>query len=65
MITRQIHFKNFELARPLIAGVKTKYRVHSHMTMSSEKGLVLTFEIDESNLEEHLELIESFGLETY
>ena len=65
MITRQIHFKNFELARPLIAGIKTKYRVDSHMTMSAEKGLVLTFEIDRSNLEEHLSLIESFRLETY
>ena len=65
MINRQIHFKNYELAHPLIADIKTNYRVDSHLTISAEKELILTFEIKEENLESYLELIESFGLETY
>lgn len=65
MIKIQIHFKNYDLAVPVIREIKTDYIVFSKMNRSKENGLLLTIEIDEQNLNSHLELIESFQLETY
>lgn len=65
MTTRQIHFKNYDLAQPLISGIETKYNVFSKLNRYGQHELLLTFEIAEENLDNFLELIESFGLETY
>lgn len=67
-MTYQLHFKEFDLARLKmieINKIKVSYHVESHLTRSDENGLILTLELDEINLQEHLSLIESFGLETY
>lgn len=65
MIKTQIHFKDFDLALPKIQKIDVKYRVYTHLTRSIQNGLLATIEIDKDNLEEHLNLIEQFGLETY
>jgi predicted AAA+ superfamily ATPase len=65
MITKQIHFKDYDLARQKIINLKTDYNVSNKLNISSEKGLLLTFEIKEEHLEHYLKLIEHFGLETY
>ncbi len=65
MITKQFHFKDYNSALPKINSIKTIYNVFTHLTKSDENGLIVTIEIDENNLQEHLNLIESFGLETY
>ncbi|GEM_PF-2798946 len=65
MIKRQIHFKSYDLAVSLIREIKTDYIVFSKMNRSKENGLLLTIEINEKNLNSHLELIESLQLETY
>ena len=65
MITKQIHFKDYDLARQKIINLKTDYDVSNKLNMSKEKGLLLTFEVKEEYLENYLDLIEQFGLETY
>ena len=65
MITKQIHFKDYDLARQKIINLKTDYNVSNKLNMSSEKGLLLTFELKEQYLKDYLELIEQLGLETY
>jgi hypothetical protein len=65
MIKTQIHFKDFDLALPKIQKIDVKYKVYTHLTRSVQNGLLATFEIDEENLEEFLNLIERFGLVTY
>ena len=65
MITKQIHFKDYDLALPKMQKIDVKYSAPTHLTRSSENGLLATIEIKEENLEEHLSLIESFCLETY
>ena len=45
MITKQIHFKDYDLARQKIINLKTDYNVSNKLNISSEKGLLLTFEI--------------------
>jgi hypothetical protein len=65
MIKKQIHFVDYNLALPKMQNIAVKYKVYTHLTRSNQNGLLATIEINESNLEEHLNLIESFGLETY
>jgi hypothetical protein len=65
MITKQIHFKDYNLALPKMQSINVKYKAPTHLTRSSEGGLIATIEINEENLEEHIKLIESFGLVTY
>ncbi len=65
MITKQIHFKDYGLARQKIINLKTDYIVSNKLNISNEKGLLLTFEIKEEYFEHYLELIKQFGLETY
>lgn len=65
MITKQIHFKDYDLARQKIINLKTDYNVSNKLNISSENGLLLTYEIKEEYLEHYLELIEQLGLETY
>jgi len=64
MITRRIVFKDFDLAKDSLNSINTTYHVSNHLTRT-EQGLQLTFEIKDENLEEYLNLIESFELETY
>jgi hypothetical protein len=65
MVKTQIHFKDYDLALPKMQKIDVKYKAYTHLTRSVQNGLLATIEIDENNLEEHLHLIESFGLETY
>lgn len=65
MVTTQIHFKDFDLALLKINSIKTVYYSETHLTRSVQNGLLVTITINKTNLEEHLTLIESFGLETY
>jgi hypothetical protein len=65
MVTTQIHFKDFDLALLKINSIKTVYYSETHLTKSVQNGLLVTITINKTNLEEHLTLIESFGLETY
>jgi hypothetical protein len=65
MIKRQIHFVDYNLALPKMQQIDVKYKVYTKLNRSTQNGLLVTIEINESNLEEHLNLIESFGLETY
>lgn len=65
MIKRQIHFVDYNLALPKMQNIDVKYKVYTKLNRSPQNGLLVTIEINESNLEEHLNLIESFGLETY
>jgi hypothetical protein len=65
MVTTQIHFKDFDLTLLKINSIKTVYYSETHLTRSVQNGLLVTITINKNNLEEHLTLIESFGLETY
>ncbi len=65
MITKRIVFKDYDLAKQQINNLKHNYDVFSHLTITSEKGLKMIFEIKEENLNDYLSLIESLGLETY
>ena len=65
MIKREIHFVDYNLALPKMQNIDVKYKVYTKLNRSPKNGLLATIEINENNLEEHLNLIESFGLETY
>lgn len=67
-MTEVLHFKDYNLAVEKIRevnAISVNYYVETHLTMSNQKGLIVTITTDEINLEEHLQLIKSFGLETY
>ena len=56
MIKRQMHVKDYDLALPKMQKIEVKYKVNTKLNRSTENGLLATIEIDENNLEEHLNL---------